>query len=86
MILDYAQYLVPSGDLGTMARGQDPNDVVRYREVSPRDLKIPDKAYADAASREQVTPRAERPEEVAEIATAGGLRVELSDGLLDVIE
>jgi hypothetical protein len=29
---------------------------------------------------------AERPEEVAEIATAGGLRVELSDGLLDVIE
>jgi len=29
---------------------------------------------------------AERPEEVAEIANAGGLRVELSDGLLDVIE
>lgn len=29
---------------------------------------------------------AERPEEIAEIATAGGLRVELSDGLLDVIE
>jgi uncharacterized protein len=29
---------------------------------------------------------AERPEDVAEIATAGGLRVELSDGLLDVIE
>jgi hypothetical protein len=29
---------------------------------------------------------AERPGEVAEIATAGGLRVELSDGLLDVIE
>jgi uncharacterized protein len=29
---------------------------------------------------------ADRPEEVAEIATAGGLRVELSDGLLDVIE
>ncbi len=29
---------------------------------------------------------AERPEEVAEIATAGGLRVELSDGVLDVIE
>ena len=29
---------------------------------------------------------AERPEEVAEIATAGGMRVELSDGLLDVIE
>jgi cytoplasmic iron level regulating protein YaaA (DUF328/UPF0246 family) len=29
---------------------------------------------------------AERPEEVAEIAIAGGLRVELSDGLLDVIE
>jgi cytoplasmic iron level regulating protein YaaA (DUF328/UPF0246 family) len=29
---------------------------------------------------------AERAEEVAEIATAGGLRVELSDGLLDVIE
>ena len=29
---------------------------------------------------------AERPEEVAEIATAGGLRVELSGGLLDVIE
>jgi cytoplasmic iron level regulating protein YaaA (DUF328/UPF0246 family) len=29
---------------------------------------------------------AERPEEVVEIATAGGLRVELSDGLLDVIE
>ena len=29
---------------------------------------------------------AERPEEVAEIATAAGLRVELSDGLLDVIE
>jgi uncharacterized protein len=29
---------------------------------------------------------AERPEEVAEIATAGGLRVELSAGLLDVIE
>lgn len=29
---------------------------------------------------------AERPEEVAEIATAGGLRVELSHGLLDVIE
>jgi uncharacterized protein len=28
----------------------------------------------------------ERPEEVAEIATAGGLRVELSGGLLDVIE
>jgi cytoplasmic iron level regulating protein YaaA (DUF328/UPF0246 family) len=28
----------------------------------------------------------ERPEEVAEIAAAGGLRVELSDGLLDVIE
>jgi hypothetical protein len=29
---------------------------------------------------------AERPEEVAEIALAGGLRVELSDGVLDVIE
>lgn len=29
---------------------------------------------------------AERPEEVAEIATAAGLRVELSGGLLDVIE
>lgn len=29
---------------------------------------------------------AERPEEVAEIAVAGGLRVELSDGVLDVIE
>ncbi|HET9094714.1 MAG TPA: peroxide stress protein YaaA [Solirubrobacteraceae bacterium] len=29
---------------------------------------------------------ARRPEEVAEIATAGGLRVELSDGVLDVIE
>jgi uncharacterized protein len=29
---------------------------------------------------------AERPEEVAEIATAGGMRVELSDGSLDVIE
>jgi len=29
---------------------------------------------------------AERPEEVAEIVTAGGLRVELSEGLLDVIE
>lgn len=29
---------------------------------------------------------AERPEEVAEIAAAAGLRVELSDGLLDVIE
>jgi cytoplasmic iron level regulating protein YaaA (DUF328/UPF0246 family) len=29
---------------------------------------------------------AERPEEVAEIVTAAGLRVELSDGLLDVIE
>jgi cytoplasmic iron level regulating protein YaaA (DUF328/UPF0246 family) len=29
---------------------------------------------------------AERPEEVAEIATAGGLRVELADGSLDVIE
>ena len=29
---------------------------------------------------------AERPEEVAEIAAAGGLRVELSDGSLDVIE
>ena len=29
---------------------------------------------------------AERPEEVAEIATAAGLRVELSAGLLDVIE
>jgi len=29
---------------------------------------------------------AERPEEVAEIATASGLRVELSDGVLDVIE
>ena len=29
---------------------------------------------------------AERPEEVAEIATAGGLRVELSGGSLDVIE
>jgi cytoplasmic iron level regulating protein YaaA (DUF328/UPF0246 family) len=29
---------------------------------------------------------AERPEEVAEIATAAGLRVELSDGVLDVIE
>jgi cytoplasmic iron level regulating protein YaaA (DUF328/UPF0246 family) len=29
---------------------------------------------------------AERPEQVAEIVTAGGLRVELSDGLLDVIE
>jgi len=29
---------------------------------------------------------AERPEEVAEIAVAGGLRVELADGLLDVIE
>jgi cytoplasmic iron level regulating protein YaaA (DUF328/UPF0246 family) len=29
---------------------------------------------------------AERPEEVAEIATAAGLRVELSDGTLDVIE
>lgn len=29
---------------------------------------------------------AERPEEVAEIATAGGLRVELSPGVLDVIE
>ncbi len=29
---------------------------------------------------------AERPEEVAEIATAAGLRVELSDGRLDVIE
>ena len=29
---------------------------------------------------------AERPEEVAEIAIASGLRVELSDGLLDVIE
>ncbi|HEX3615011.1 MAG TPA: peroxide stress protein YaaA [Solirubrobacteraceae bacterium] len=29
---------------------------------------------------------AERPEQVAEIAVAGGLRVELADGLLDVIE
>jgi cytoplasmic iron level regulating protein YaaA (DUF328/UPF0246 family) len=29
---------------------------------------------------------AERPEEVAEIATAGGLRVELSPGRLDVVE
>jgi cytoplasmic iron level regulating protein YaaA (DUF328/UPF0246 family) len=29
---------------------------------------------------------AERPEEVAEIARAGGLRVELADGVLDVIE
>ncbi len=29
---------------------------------------------------------AEHPEEVVEIATAGGLRVELSDGALDVIE
>ncbi|MGH2860010.1 MAG: YaaA family protein [Solirubrobacteraceae bacterium] len=29
---------------------------------------------------------AERPEQVAEIAAAGGLRVELSDGVLDVIE
>lgn len=29
---------------------------------------------------------AERPEEVAEIATAAGMRVELGDGLLDVIE
>ena len=29
---------------------------------------------------------AERPEEVAEIATAGGLRVELANGALDVIE
>ena len=29
---------------------------------------------------------AERPEEVAEIVTAGGMRVELSDGVLDVIE
>jgi hypothetical protein len=29
---------------------------------------------------------AERPQEVAEIATAGGLRVELADGRLDVIE
>ena len=29
---------------------------------------------------------ADRPEEIAEIATAGGLRVELSDGVLDVIE
>jgi uncharacterized protein len=29
---------------------------------------------------------AERPEEIAEIATAGGLRVELSDRTLDVIE
>jgi hypothetical protein len=29
---------------------------------------------------------AERPAEVAEIATAGGLRVELADGRLDVIE
>jgi uncharacterized protein len=29
---------------------------------------------------------AERPEEVAEIVTAGGLRVELTDGVLDVIE
>jgi uncharacterized protein len=29
---------------------------------------------------------AERPEEVAEIAVAGGLRVELSDGRIDVIE
>jgi hypothetical protein len=29
---------------------------------------------------------AEHPEEVAEIAVAAGMRVELSDGLLDVIE
>jgi hypothetical protein len=29
---------------------------------------------------------AERPEEVAEIVTAGGLRVELTDGALDVIQ
>jgi len=29
---------------------------------------------------------AERPEEVAEIAVAGGMRVELADGVLDVIE
>jgi hypothetical protein len=29
---------------------------------------------------------AEHPEEVAEIATAGGLRVELSKGVLNVIE
>jgi cytoplasmic iron level regulating protein YaaA (DUF328/UPF0246 family) len=29
---------------------------------------------------------AERPEEIAEIAVAGGLRVELSDGRIDVIE
>jgi cytoplasmic iron level regulating protein YaaA (DUF328/UPF0246 family) len=29
---------------------------------------------------------AQRPEEVAEIATAAGLRVELSDGVLDIIE
>ena len=29
---------------------------------------------------------AERPEEIAEIAAAGGMRVELSDGVLDVIE
>ena len=30
--------------------------------------------------------RVERPEEVAEIATAGGMRVELSPGVLDVVE
>jgi hypothetical protein len=29
---------------------------------------------------------ANRPEEVAEIVTTAGLRVELSDGVLDVIE
>jgi hypothetical protein len=29
---------------------------------------------------------AERPEEVAEIVSAAGLRVELADGVLDVIE
>jgi hypothetical protein len=29
---------------------------------------------------------ADRPEQVAEIAAAAGLRVELSDGVLDVIE
>jgi hypothetical protein len=43
---------------GTMARDAEPGDVERSREVRARDLKIPDRAFEDAARRAQGMPGA----------------------------
>ncbi len=67
---------------GTMARAFDPTDVERSREVPPAALKIPDKAFEDAAARARkalekikIRPGGEKPRSVEDFLDAGMLRL-----------